>query len=198
MAIAKRLFLGIINVTWFRLAIVAVLLGISGCAKEAAVLGLRPLDPPVMKSGRRLDSPTVASVQPTLRWTALAVVGGSTQDTITPSFEGIEASKIGDVSYDLRVWRVVEGDPADRVYERFDLKAPFHRLEEPLNPDTQYYWSVRVRFRLDGETRLSEWSMSLDPRKSPNPLTPDLSGQRIARKTGRIPATNYFRFETPK
>ncbi|MHB8844328.1 MAG: hypothetical protein ACYC7L_06215 [Nitrospirota bacterium] len=33
-----------------------------------------------------------------------------------------------------------------------------HTIEGPLDPASDYYWTVRARFKLDGKTRLTPWS----------------------------------------
>jgi len=109
-----------------------------GIECESHQYGVKPLDP----VHRRGEYTEVASLTPTLRWS------GSTRP---------------DVHYDLIVRRAVscdsmvlltEGLPGDIVYYREDLATNSHTLEEPLEPDSNYLWSVRFR---EGDV-VSQWS----------------------------------------
>lgn len=78
------------------------------------------------------------SLQPTLKW---------------QSFQG------EDVTYDLKIWRSQDGrDPTELVYGRERLTKPYHNIEAPLQPDTCYLWTVRARFKMAGQTRVTGWS----------------------------------------
>jgi hypothetical protein len=75
--------------------------------------------------------------------------------------------KIGDVTYDLRIWdesvEVRNSVWTERwrsriVYERRGLVAPQHTLEVPLAPGSRYYWSVRARFMVDGRSMATRWA----------------------------------------
>lgn len=98
--------------------------------------GLLPVSPP--------PDARVESVQPTLRWEPL------------PSKEDPHVSE---VVYDLRILRW-DGFP---VYECEGLAAPEHSLVSPLEPEERYLWTVRARFRWDGERRVTQWSGYSDP-----------------------------------
>ncbi len=68
------------------------------------------------------------------------------------------------------------------VYSRQGLPEPGHKIEAPLEPVTEYFWSVRARFELDGQTRVTPWSAALgDPAEGPL----------------QLPRPSYFRFKTP-
>ena len=95
----------------------------------------------------------VDTLRPTLRWTAFPREIDRRQ--LDPSV----LQKIGDVTYDLRIWyeavelrdRHFTDRWRDRIfYERTGLADPQHTLEVPLAPDGRYYWSVRARFVVDG------------------------------------------------
>ncbi|MGH8704182.1 MAG: hypothetical protein ACREUO_02070 [Burkholderiales bacterium] len=106
----------------------------------------------------------------------------------------LDRESVRDVSYDLRIWTVVNLFPAELAYERDGLAEPWHRLEQPLKPDTEYYWTVRARFSVDGNPRASEWSLS----SVPCPPTYGFECARgMARRMGAIPALNHYRFKTP-
>lgn len=68
-----------------------------------------------------------------------------------------------------------------------------HTIEAPLDLASEYYWSVRARFKLDGQTRLTKWSHY----RVPNFL-PMQRGYRDPCLADYIPVTHYFRFKTPE
>lgn len=98
----------------------------------------------------------VGSLRPILRWQPF-------------SLENRKGSKpepgTSQVSYDLKIWKKDERpDPMPvtsapkPVYERRGLPHPSHELESPLEPNTRYFWSVRVRIRSERGIRLSDWA----------------------------------------
>jgi hypothetical protein len=111
------------------------LLGLTACTTFHSV---EPIYPKV--EGPR-NLPFVESLQPTLKW--------------KPSPEA--------ESYDLIVYKPEQtkafGENKERnrlmkIYYRERLTDTAHKLEEPLKPDAEYYWSVRIR---SGE-KVSDWS----------------------------------------
>lgn len=76
-----------------------------------------------------------------------------------------EGHQITDVRYELRVFDAVEPFNRDRlfvpglkVYEARDIREPSHTIEEFLPACSDYYWTVRAKFDLDGQTRATEWA----------------------------------------
>jgi hypothetical protein len=170
--------------------------------------GLTPLKPgPMLWPGdsRFRPVPSVDGLLPTFRWEAFPrgmdrrLDGGPSVDPFT------------DVRYDLRIWTSLGGGPGERVYERLNLvleshsRSPAvpgdapgglpaasansfveHRLEVPLAPNSEYLWSVRAHFRLDGEARATRWSALDPPPKS----------RGTCRYDG-IPLLRFHRFKTP-
>jgi len=61
-------------------------------------------------------------------------------------------------------------------------------VETPLASETQHLWSVRARFELDGQIRVTPWGVLLLPGQS------ILSDPRSV----RLPPRAYYRFVTPK
>src|SRR5436309_5071565 len=133
-----------------------VFLSLAACAAPLDVVGLRPLSPPPCDLAPKLES-----LQPTLRWEPC------------PRPMDLEADRVGWVSgvrhvtYELRIWRGVrvrqryqEVDPAELVYSRSALAIPEHLVEMELASDTQYLWSVRARFELDGQPRGTPWGVT--------------------------------------
>ena len=142
-------------------AIALALMTLAGCGTPA--VGLRPAYPPSPGEPSKLAEPEkvvywwigwVDSLQPTLEWEAFP------RESAGP--RGRE--QIGNVTYDLRIWRSLPADDpneavvVDLVYAREGLEAPRHRLEEPLLPATQYVWTIRARYELNGMPRATQWS----------------------------------------
>ncbi len=169
--------------TALRALILLLALAAAGCSYNASIYGLRPIEPPprigamFSAANGRLEYTPVANRHPTLRWDYFMP---------PPAVPGSAAAP-ENVGYDLRVWEVRNGGPGDLVYERKGLPAPEHRVETLLKPETRYFWSVRARFEINGEARLTDWSRSKQPYRA---------FQR-ADLPGEIPFENYFRFITP-
>lgn len=105
----------------------------------------------------------------------------------SPETNGIFA-QVGSVTYDLRIWRgLSENQVADElVYAREALPNPFHQVEDSLPRSAWYFWSVRARFEVNGQTRVTEWSHIQSPEPTPrsNP-----------RRTGiNYPDPRFYRF----
>jgi len=150
-----------------------------GCGFNASIYGLRPVSPPARLGGMfngQLVYPEVDFMRPTFEW----------QPFVSPKALFPGCSGLTNIAYDLRIWNVRNDSPAELAYEARSLPASRHQLPHPLEPDTCYFWSVRARFQINGEDRLTDWSRSLQPH---NP------SQR-ADLPSPIPAPNYFRFVT--
>ncbi len=189
--------------------LVILALGTGACTVSSPVSGLKPIYPEARskmftKGGlTEIEFVEVDSLQPTFRWEPFP--GTHEIGVLRPGrpFVTEEPERIGAVSYDLRIWRVKGGRPAEMVYERSDVKQTSHRLGEPLEPATRYFWSLRARFELDGRIRLSEWSLVQHPYPvdeagdMPIWTLRAVTPRDVARRIGRIPAVNYYRFVTP-
>ena len=105
------------------------------------------------------------TLQPMLSWDTLSLSNGKKIDMAIRS--------ISRITYELRVWKNGVGG-REPVYERKGLTETKHRIEDPLEPSTVYAWTVRARFVLDNQTRLTS-----------SACTP---GDRV----------NYYHFETPE
>jgi len=108
------------------------LLGLSACSSFSV---LKPIYPEPM-----ITPVVVDSVQPTIRW--------------KPASES-------NVTYDVIIYDVITAKPPAEpramgkvVYYREGIKESQHKIEDPLNPNTEYFWSVRFR---SGE-KVSAWS----------------------------------------
>lgn len=105
---------------------------LTGCT---SFTGVRPISPKAANP----DSPeVVGTLQPTFQW------------EVYPDAE----------AYDFIIWNRVKGaafaEGTDKpVYYREGLKETKHQIAEPLKPDTEYLWSVRVR----RGTTVSNWSL---------------------------------------
>jgi len=118
--------------------------------------GLQPEYPEVKRS---MSEPlgefvTVDSLRPTLRWRGFPGPEHRKKD------KAHALDRVREVRYELRVWHTERGYSGALVYERNDLREPQHALEEALEPSTDYLWTVRARFELDGAIYVTEWSLT--------------------------------------
>lgn len=150
----------------------------SGCGYEATCYGLRAIYPPVQmgamltESNGQLEYPVVGSRQPTLQWEPFAPAPGEFRGTVF-------------LTYDLRIWDAATGTPGALIYERSGLPSSRHRAEVPLRPGSRCFWSVRARIRVNGETRLTDWSHSLHPYRP-------FASEGVS---GEILPEHYYRFQ---
>lgn len=84
---------------------------------------------------------------------------GGHADSVTPTlkwkeFPWKDNPQISEINYDLKVL-LPKGTP---IYSREGLATCEHTLESPLEPGTTYLWTVRTRFRWNGERRQTQWS----------------------------------------
>lgn len=167
-----------------RWVVPCALLFLVACTRPLEVAGLRPLSPTTEDR-----VPTLESSQPALRWEPF------------PRPADLEAdphgwvSRVRGVTYDLRIWRGVRDHfgheeiyPDELVYARSALSVPEHTVDTPLASETPYLWSVRARFELDGQIRVTPWGVLLSPRPS------KLADPRST----SVPARGYYRFLTPR
>jgi hypothetical protein len=118
--------------------------------------GLRPKNPKRDYGlfDTKWKSATVDSLQPRLEWVPFPSQQDRDMDT-----KG-KLKDIGQVSYDLRIWRLAEEmhHPAAMAYERKGLVAPWHTVEQPLEYGKTYYWAVRARFVRNGHATVTQWT----------------------------------------
>ena len=178
---------------------------------------LKPYNPPPSGIGffsLELMFSKVDSLRPTFQWEAFP-----REKDLKSDSAGI-LTRVGEITYDLKIWKGHNGYPEELVYDRQGVSAPErvieitetqvastvlgqseqapivskeriveHTIETLLEPSTEYFWSVRSRFKLDGQTRITKWSYSRIP------WPPGLSDLCL---TDHIPKTHYHRFKTPK
>lgn len=114
-----------------------------------------------IKGWAGFDVVPVNGLQPTFRWEALP------RPIDLPGSEG-DPRHFSDVTYEMSVFRaVVKRTDSVRtyvagplVYARNGLTEPWHRIEAPLQACVRYAWTVRARFKLDGQPRVTEWTVS--------------------------------------
>ncbi len=132
---------------------------------------------PSAQPGKLLYS-VVDSLQPRLQW-----------DPFLPKkrVRG-KHPPISDVRYDLRIWKVEGEYPESLVYEREGLPESSHKLTRSLEPGTQYFWSVRARFKVDGREEVTRWAFT--------------SYGFVGCNYDQIPSVTdffgYYRFATPR
>jgi len=66
-------------------------------------------------------------------------------------------ARVRNVTYDLVIAEAPNVRVGAVVYRRERIAQNTHRLEEPLAPRRNYYWSVRARFTLDGNEQVTDW-----------------------------------------
>lgn len=93
----------------------------------------------------------VDSLQPVLQWKSFP-----TAKDMKPDKTG-ELSRVSNVTYELKISRAQDSSQGEVVYSRTGLSDSSHKVERPLPPLTRYFWSVRVRFKLDDEYRETGW-----------------------------------------
>ncbi len=151
-----------------RWVVPCALLFLVACTRPLEVAGLRPLSPTTEDR-----MPTLESSQPALRWEPF------------PRPADLEADphgwvrRVRGVTYDLRIWRGgrdhfghEEIYPDELVYARSALSVPEHTVDTPLASETPYLWSVRARFELDGQIRVTPWGVLLPARPSMRKVGP--------------------------
>lgn len=179
---------------------------------RANVCGILPIAAPdvAMYVGAGAQPPVkVDSLAPRLAW-AERPASSSTPAAGPPASVPPE-----DLRYDLRVFEEFDWGPGELAYERYGLAGTGHRLESELKPATMYFWTLRVRYAVDGEPRATRWSATAEP-GTLEPLPPQVvfasplahgkgppvlcAQQRDFTPCGCldfIPVANWFRFRTP-
>lgn len=151
----------------------AALLLVSACTVDN--VGLRPEYPEVSE-----DYVEVNSIQPTFSWTPLE----PTPDVSSTASKS--ATVIADVTYDVKIWRTDEDHyPLNLVYRREGIVVASHRVGMPLEPNTNYVWSVRARFTVGGKIRVNQWGAIKE------------NFCDFERAYSLIPSSCYYRFKTP-
>ena len=153
----------------------------AGCSPPISVYGLRPEYPELSRNTFDNDITFVGvdSLQPTLKWEPF------TKLLERADRENLQG-RIGAVTYDLQIWRGTFR-PVELVYEQRGLEHPWHKLAATLQPSTRYFWTVRARFELDGDYRVTEWGK----------LREGLRKTNRPRRSNIVPDPDYYRFETP-
>lgn len=123
---------------------------------------LQPIEPPLrvrpfgamFKPDNYCDAEGVAyglleryrleSLQPTFRWEPI------------PREFGLPLGNGPGEAHDIRYEFRILGGSGD-AYRRAGLTEPTHMVEEPLAQCSQFRWTVRARFTLDGVPRATEW-----------------------------------------
>jgi hypothetical protein len=131
----------------------------------------------------------VDSLQPLFRWEAFPRPRDMKPDNATV------LSQIADVSYDLKIWEATGDYPERLVYDISGLHDPQHRLSFPLKQKTKYFWTIRARYKLAGQSQVTRWAFSNIPSNVPSDYPQRHPGGTC--DLDAIPSTNYFRFITP-
>jgi hypothetical protein len=180
------------------------------------ICGLAPRSPALEWKGGLLRESTVESVTPLLTWEKAPAEAWSSEYHAWNPNERPTAetpwgrAKESDIAYDLRIWSVADGAPDALVYERLKLPQPQHRVEVALEPGSTYFWSVRMRYVVDGRMKATRWSAAASPqfmlsRQLSNALFYAVADNGTLKRAACTacqcldftPAPNYFRFRTP-
>jgi hypothetical protein len=169
-----------------------VLVLVTSCTVKSSVLGLKP-EYPENRIGGLYRSDTneivfveVDSLQPTLRWESFPRPQDLKEDKAL--------SSIKNVTYDLKIWRSDDGYPAAVMCSKQGLREPHYKLEEPLEPCSKYFWTIRARFEIDGKMRVTEWGIS----QSGIPQDMDAilnSSLALGRRSPIVPNRDLYRFK---
>lgn len=121
------------------LIVLVIFVWLPACVTPYGTSEIRPLYPRV---GNPNFPAKTDSLQPTLKWQPQPAPGTS-YDLII--YEGVKTTSF---------WKGTKRSIGRKVYYREGIKSSEHRVEEPLKPEMEYYWSVRER--RDGA--VSEWA----------------------------------------
>ena len=145
--------------------------------KHGQVCGLPPIYPERNLSFWRAHAGwefvEIDSLKPTLKWEAFSK-GKDKEGRL---------NRISEASYDLKVWHVEDKIPVELIYFRQGLVSSSHKLEQSLEPGNKYCWTIRARFKVNGQPRATSWARS---------GLCDLWGLAIP-----VIHDQYFRFKTP-
>ena len=131
---------------------------------------LAPLYPAAPKQGIKLSSLFKA---PKVEYTAWGGMYFRDVDSISPTLKwesfprkidylANRKNRFSNVRYDLRIYQGRASKQFDKVqkselvHKVRNLKKPFYKVK--LDPCKWYYWTVRARFKLNGQWRATEWS----------------------------------------
>ncbi|UCE53615.1 MAG: hypothetical protein JSV31_30990 [Desulfobacterales bacterium] len=105
-----------------------------------------------------LEFVEVNSTQPVLRWERFP----RAHDLINADGQH---HQISNVRYDIKIFETglpykmkLVLVPTQPVYTERNILEPYHMIKETLYPCTDYFWSVRARFKLFGRKRVTEWA----------------------------------------
>ncbi len=136
------------------------------------------------------ESKMINTLQPTFRWETFP-----TAEDIRVDRKRV-VSRISNVTYDLRLWRVNEKSGRELIYEKKGLMDNKHKIECSLKPGSSYVWTVRARFRLDDQHKVTRWATF--PRVyGKDPATGQIRGYGKDLYDGAIPVMrSYYPFTT--
>jgi hypothetical protein len=99
--------------------------------------------------------PTIDTLQPTLVWNAFTIP----DETADAAGGMTRATTLG---YEVCIWRqqqVERKSPAGCIYRNRGGPETSHTVEAPMLPGTHYFWSVRMRFKVDNDEFLTGWNL---------------------------------------
>lgn len=124
----------------------------------SSAFGLAPIYPPTRGAltgdhfiGAVFEWYAVETLSPHLKWEAFPRPGD-----IAKAPE--DMARVRNIRYDLLVAEEENMAPGEVVYRKDGLTSPDHTMIGALQSGRRYFWTVRARFDLDGQTRVTEWS----------------------------------------
>lgn len=97
----------------------------------------------------------VDTLQPTLTWHPFKV-----PDETSDPARGL--TRAATLRYEVCIWRREQAkqlEPRSCVYRHRGGPETSHTVEAPLLPDTRYFWTVRMRFKVDNDEFLTGWNL---------------------------------------
>jgi hypothetical protein len=151
-----------------------------GASVESQSVGLQPKSPSI-SGADGISFVVIDGTQPILEWEGFPTVRDRERDSGW-------IARTQNVRYDVVIYRARRDAPAEVVYSQTGLPGHTHQVSEPLPARTRYFWTVRARFELDGQVRVTDWSV-VDAQN----VYPHGPVSRLP----LVPSEFYFRFETP-
>lgn len=131
----------------------------------------------------------VDSLQPLFSWEAFPRPRDMKSENATV------LNQISDVSYDLKIWEAASDYPERLVCDIRGLPDPRYRPPYPLKEKTKYFWAIRARYKLSGQSQVTRWAFASIPSNQVSDYPQRPPGGTC--DLDAIPSTNYFRFITP-
>ncbi len=137
----------------------------------------------------------VGNIHPTLRWESFPG-DRDLRDAVG------KQRQITNVTYEIRIFSAARAGEyltaGQLVYEARNLREPYHAIDNTLSACTNYLWTVRARFEIDGRIRVTEWAGTYGWGGSAHaPWNLRRSASAKSPGTNPSPGSFYYPFRTP-